>query len=242
MKNNKWILFSVAFVLMAVTAFALTWFRAHQKLGAPGIIAEKIPGSVMMKINLPERVLDFTSTNVPEPKTVLDFLPPDTSYAERMYFAPDGFQAQGTIILMGADRTSIHKPDYCLPGQGWKINEKSTVSLPITGAQNYQLPVAKWVVSNFYQTPEGQKQPVSGLYVFWFVANGEETPDNYQRMWWLGRDLLRTGVLQRWAYISYFAVCAPGQEDAAFERLKNLIVHSVGEYQLPQAASPAVKN
>jgi hypothetical protein len=46
---------------------------------------------------------------------------------------------------------------------------------------------------------------------------------------------LRTGVLQRWAYLSYFAVCAPGQEDAAFERMKNLIVHSVPEYQLPPA-------
>jgi hypothetical protein len=44
--------------------------------------------------------------------------------------------------------------------------------------------------------------------------------------------LLTTGVLQRWAYISYFAVCEPGQEDAAFERVKKLIVASVPEFQL----------
>jgi hypothetical protein len=236
MKNQKWILLFVALVLMAGTAFALTWFRANQKLGQPGIIAEKIPGSVMMKINLPESVPGFTSTNVPEPQVVLNYLPPDTSYAERTYLAPDGFQVQGTIILMGADRTSIHKPDYCLPGQGWTINEKNVVNFPITtGPENFQLPVAKWVVANSYQTPDGQRHDVRGIYVFWFVANGEQTPDNYRRMWWLGRDLLRTGVLQRWAYISYFAVCAPGQEDAAFERMKNLIVHSVPEFQLPQA-------
>jgi uncharacterized protein DUF3485 len=234
MKNQKWILLFVALVLMAGTAGALTWFRANQKLGRPGIKAEAIPGSVMMKINLPERVLDFSSTNIPEPQIVLNYLPPDTSYAERIYFAPDGFQAQGTIILMGADRTSIHKPDYCLPGQGWTINEKSVVNLPITGAQNYQLPVAKWIVGNSYQSPDGKRHDVRGIYIFWFVADGEQTPDNYQRMWWLGRDLLHTGVLQRWAYISYFAACAPGQEDAAFERIKNLIVHSVAEYQLPQ--------
>jgi hypothetical protein len=48
----------------------------------------------MMKIDLPERVLDFTSTNVPEPEVVLGFLPKDTSYAERIYTAPDGFQVQ----------------------------------------------------------------------------------------------------------------------------------------------------
>jgi len=40
------------------------------------------------------------------------------SYAERHYSAPDGFDMTGTLVLMGADRTSIHKPDYCLPGQG----------------------------------------------------------------------------------------------------------------------------
>jgi Protein of unknown function (DUF3485) len=231
MKHQKWIILAVALVLMAGTAGALTWLRANQKLGRPGIKAEAIPGSVMMKINLPERVLDFTSTNVPEPQVVLDYLPPDTSYAERIYTAPDGFWIQNTVILMGADRTSIHKPDYCLPGQGWVIKDKSVVNIPVAGPQSYQLPVAKWVINNVFQKADGQKEAISGLYVFWLVADNEETPDNYQRMWWMGRDLLRTGVLQRWAYVSYFAACAPGHEDAAFERMKDLIAHSVPEYQ-----------
>jgi hypothetical protein len=38
--------------------------------------------------------------------------------------------------------------------------------------------------------------------------------------------------LQRWAYVSYFAVYEPGQEDAAFERVKKLIMASVPEFQL----------
>lgn len=235
MKSQKWLIFCIAFGLMAGTAGALSWSRAHQRLGQPGILATPIPGSVMMKIDLPEHVLDFTSTNVPEPEVVLGYLPPDSSYAERLYSAPGGPQVTATTVLMGGDRTSIHKPDYCLPGQGWTIRDKSVVNIPVAGAQNYELPVARWVISNSYATPDGQKQEVSGLYVFWFVANGEQTPDNFERMWWLGRDLLRTGVLQRWAYVSYFAACAPGQEDATFERMKNLIAHSVPEYQKPPA-------
>jgi hypothetical protein len=235
MKNQKWIILSAALILIAGTAAALTWMQANQKLGRPGIKAVAIPGSVMMKINLPERVLDFTSTNVPEPQVVLGYLPPDTSYAERCYYGTDGPPIYATVVLMGADRTSIHKPDYCLPGQGWTINEKSVVNIPVAGAQSYQLPVAKWVIGNSFQTSDGRKQQVSGLYVFWLVADGEQTPDNYQRMWWLARDLLRTGVLQRWAYVSYFTACAPGQEDATFERVKNLIAHSVPEFQMPPA-------
>jgi hypothetical protein len=136
---------------------------------------------------------------------------------------------------MGEDRTSIHKPDYCLPGQGWVIKDKSVVNIAMAGAQKYELPVAKWLVANSIQNSSGQKQAVSALYVFWLVADQEETPDNYQRMWWMGRDLLRTGVLQRWAYVSYFAVCMPGQEEATFERMKQLIAHAVPEYQKPPA-------
>jgi hypothetical protein len=233
MKKQKWLVFGIAFALIASTAGALNWSRKNQKLGRPGIKATPIPGSVMMKINLPERVLDFTSTNVPEPAVVLGYLPKDTSYAERCYLDPDGFWVYATAILMGADRTSIHRADYCLPGQGWTINKKSVVNLTVAGPTPYQLPVAKWIIGNSYKTPDGRTQQISGLYVFWFVADGEQTTDNLQRMWWLGRDLLRTGVMQRWAYISYFAACAPGQEEQAFERMKKLIVHSVPEYQLP---------
>ena len=236
MKHQKWLVFFVALGLMAGTAGALTWLRANQKLGKPGIKAMAIPGSVMMKIELPERVLDFTSTNMPEPEVVVGYLPKDTSYAGRLYTATNGLQINSTIILMGADRTSIHKPDYCLPGQGWSINEKTVVNIPVAGPQNYQLPVAKWIVGNVYQTPDGQKHEVSGLYVFWFVADGEQTADNYQRMWWLGRDLLRTGVLQRWAYVSFFSVCAPGQEEATFEQMKKLIAVTVPEFQFVPAS------
>jgi hypothetical protein len=48
----------------------------------------------------------------------------------------------------------------------------------------------------------------------------------------MARDLVRTGVLQRWASIGYFASCPPGQEEAVFERLKQFISASAPEFQL----------
>jgi len=235
MKNQKWPLLLVALVLMAGTAGALVRLKSFQKIGKPGIKATPIPGSLMMKIDLPERVLDCTSTNVPEPEMVLGYLPPDTSYAERHYQTPDGFDMTGTLILMGADRTSIHKPDYCLPGQGWNIRSKKTASLTIAAATPYELPVSEWVVSNSFQTPDDRKETVSGVYIFWFVADGEETPSHYQFMRWLALDLLRKAVWQRWSYVSYFSACEPGQEDALFTRMEKVIAASVPEFQLPPA-------
>jgi len=236
MKNQKWLLLVIALVLIAGTAGALTWMKANQKLGAPGVKFTPIPGEVMVQIDLPEHVPGFISTNMPEPQEVIDYLPKDTSYAGRLYTATNGLQINSTLILMGTDRTSIHNADYCLPGQGWIINAKTVTNIIVTAAQPYQLPVAKWTVGNVLQLHDGTKQQVSGLYVFWFVADGQQTTDNHQRMWWLGRDLIRTGVLQRWAYVAYFAMCLPGHEDAAFEQMKDLMAQSVPQFQ-PAPAS-----
>jgi hypothetical protein len=231
MKKSQWLVLLIVMALFAGTAGALTWLKENQKLGKPGISATPVSGSVKMTFDLPPLVLDFVSTNVPEDKTVLDLLPKDTSFAQRLYFAPDGFWVNANIVLMGMDRTSIHKPEFCLPGQGWRIDQKTTVGIPIAGVRPYQLQVAKWVITNFFPDSNGRKQEIRGLYVFWFVAHNEETTSHWQRLWWLTRDLLQTGVLQRWAYVSYFTVCLPGQEDATFERVKNLIAASVPEFQ-----------
>ena len=59
-------------------------------------------------------------------------------------------------------------------------------------------------------------------------------------MWWMAQKLLTTGVLQRWAYISCFAVCLPGQEDALFEHMKRFIAASVPEFQLVPKPGGAV--
>jgi hypothetical protein len=234
--SKKVLLFAVTLALIGGAAALLNHLHASRKLGVPGIKAEPLPGTIKMSINLPAQVPGFTSTNVPEEKIVTDTLPKDTSFAQRRYLAPDGFFVNANIILMGTDRTSIHKPEYCLPGQGWKIAQQSIVHIPVEGAAKYDLPAARWFLKTSFQDQNGKTTEVSGIYVFWFVADQEETPDYRKRAWWMARDLLTTGVLQRWAYISYFSVCYPGQEEAAYQRMEKLIAASVPEFQLPPAA------
>lgn len=233
--KQKLLLSLVVLALIGGAAVLLNHLHASRKLGTPGIMATPIPGTIKMAFDLPAQVLDFTSTNVPQADIVVETLPKDTSFAQRRYTAPDGFWVNANVILMGTDRTSIHKPEYCLPGQGWQLGEKTVVNLPIEGAQKYQLPVARWFIQNSFQDQDGKKTEVSGIYVFWFVADREETPDYRTRIWWLTRDLMTTGVLQRWAYVSYFAICSPGQEEATFQRMEKLIAASVPKFQLPPA-------
>ena len=241
MTNQKWLLLSVVLLLMGGCAGLLLYLQSHQKLGQPGLKVTQQPifdpdGKVVgtNSVFLPVSVLDFSSR--PEPVTHLElgWLPKDTIYGRRRYEAPDGFELLTGVVLMGADRTSIHKPQYCLPGQGWSINsdQSGITSVRIDRPHPYDLPVMRMMTTGYREKPDGQKVTLRGIYVYWFVADGELTADHLQRMWWMARDLICTGTLQRWGFVSCFAVCLPGQEETTFERMKHFIAAAVPQFQL----------
>jgi hypothetical protein len=75
------------------------------------------------------------------------------------------------------------------------------------------------------------------LYVYWFVDADRFTASHARRMLWMAHDVVIKDVLDRWAYISFFTQCLPGQEEATFDRVKKLITATVPEFQLvPQPA------
>jgi len=234
MNKQKWMILIVALSFMGAAAGLLTRLQANQKLGRPAVKTRPIPGSQRLQVELPERVLDYTSEAIEVDTNTLAWLPQDTSFGQRLYEAPDGFQTAVSVVLMGSDRTSIHKTEFCLEGQGWQVDNGATLETTVRMERPYpyDLPVTRFIATK-EATVGGQKMTVRGVYVLWFVADDDEyTARHWQRMWWMARDLLFTGVLQRWASISYFAHCAPGQEDATFERMKKLIVASAPEFQL----------
>jgi hypothetical protein len=241
MNKQKWIILLSTLALIGGTATVLAGLRAKQKLGPPAVKTNPLPDDPQrLEVLLPERVLDYTSESVEVAKIVLDTLPRDTSFGQRRYKAPDGFVADMNVVLMGTDRTSLHKPEFCLEGQGWHVDAASggVSTIHMERPCAYDLPVMK-LMARREITDNGQPVSLSGIYVYWFVAPNEYTAHHWQRMWWMAEDLLRTGVLQRWAYISCFHVCPPGLEDASFERMKKLIAASAPEFQLTPGPPPS---
>jgi len=102
----------------------------------------------------------------------------------------------------------------------------------MTQPHPYDLPVMKMTVDREVTLRSGAKTRQSALYVFWFVADQQLSADHNERMWWMARDLISKGILQRWAYVSCFSTCLPGQEDEAYARMREWIVAAVPEFQL----------
>jgi hypothetical protein len=233
MNRQKIILALTVSVLIGTTAAVLARAKANQKLGAPGVKTGPLAGSQNLAVLLPPDLSGYKSDPVPQSPIVLGMLPADTSYGQRLYTADDGFQTLINVVLMGSSRASIHKPQVCLTAQGWVINDAASrvVPVPLDKPLVYDLPVMRLNATKS-AVVDGQPVTSAGVYVYWFVDANRYTPSHAQRSLWMARDVLLTGELDRWAYIAFFSVCPPGQEDATFERMKKLITTSVPEFQL----------
>ena len=235
MNKTKWSYALLGLLLIGGSAGVLLKFKAQQKLGQPGVKTRPLANSRNLEVVLPEAVLDYTSERIEQTAIVTNTLPADTSYGTRRYTAPDNFFAQLSVVLMGSDRTSLHKPQYCLTGTGWAIDNDATreETVRVEKPQPYDLPVIKYIAARQLQL-EGRTAEWRGIYVYWFVADDalSATESGLERMWLMARELVTKGVLQRWAYISYFAICPPGREEVTYERMKKLIAASVPEFQL----------
>jgi hypothetical protein len=189
-------------------------------------------------VDLPVQVLNYRSQPFPVTKVAWDWLPKDTTYGQRLYTAPDKFTVSTIVVLMGRDRTSIHAPEDCLRGSGWRVTGKESDTVPMQRPVPYDLAVTKLMTAREHKNERGEVTTMRGVFVYWFVAENELNADHLKRMWRMALDMMRTGVLQRWAYVSCFSVCPPGAEEATFARMKEFIADATPQFQLVPAAPP----
>jgi Protein of unknown function (DUF3485) len=234
MNRKQIVLLVVGLCLIGGGASALGWLTTHQHLGKPGVRTSPIAGSPRLNIHLPEDVLNFKSESVTLDTNLFLYLPQDTSFAQRRYTAPDDFQLLLNVVLMGTDRSSIHKPEFCLTGQGCQIDysrsSQGTVEMQLP--QTYKLPVMKLYTSRRVMMEGGNVLQRNGIYAYWFVADNQLTASHGGRMWHMAGQLLQTGVLERWAYVACFAEFWPGQEEQAWQRMESFIQSATPQFQL----------
>lgn len=236
---NRTRIIVVLYAVLLLAGGALLWrLSAGQSLGEPGVAVGPLvvlaeDGAVIATngVVLPVTPLGYASDTPPITKQELDMLPPDTVYGRRRYTAPDGFMCAVNVVLMGADRTSIHKPEYCLPGQGFLDLKFTPDTVRIEQPHPYDLPVMRVLATRQAKTQDGREVTLRAVYVFWFMSDTRLTADHFTRMRWMTEDLLRTGELPRWAYASYLSVGLPGQEELLYDRIRKLIQATVPEFQ-----------
>ena len=82
---------------------------------APKIVLGEIPG--------------FTSEKKEISEAELTVLPADTQIEKRLYTAPNGHWFLVSAVIGGKSKSSIHRPELCLPAQGFLMTNPRTVEL-----------------------------------------------------------------------------------------------------------------
>ena len=227
MSRSPNLLTACALVLIGTAAWMVAQLASRQALDVPGVAVASVPlldkaGNVVRSnsIALPKDLPGYRFEQVPITEIELESLPADTIFGRGRYFLPDGNWIQINVVLMGTDRTSIHRPEYCLTGVGWRI--RSQRELPFADSGPGPVRVQRFDCQ-LKTEMNGRPMDVGGVYAFWFVSRDKETASHWERQWWMVKDLVTRGVLQRWAYISFFTPCAPGDEESAYQRISELV-------------------
>lgn len=246
MKSKPYWTLGIGLGLIALTAIGLHQVQGSHQLGEPGLKLAERPlesdsGVVVtnLVVALPFSVGEMVSTPLPVSQVELDWLPKDTLYGRRIYKSPDGFESMISVVLMGKDRTSIHKPQYCLPGQGWVIEKTEEMPLTLkadeeTGTLEQEIRAMKLSMKRSVKVESGQEVEILGYFIYWFVSGDQQTPDHRERMYMMAKDLLLEGVLKRWAYVAYFSTCLPGQEEDLLAKMGDFIGESAPRFLKPE--------
>jgi|JI6StandDraft_1071083.scaffolds.fasta_scaffold02803_6 exosortase len=136
-----------------------------------------------------------------------ELLPADTQMVKMQYRSPglpeDRDLAQVTLVLAGAERRSIHRPEVCLDGQGWTLLDSRIVPVEISPGR--VLEVKDLHIEREIGRPDGSSKKLRAHYVYWFIGTDVTTPSNAVRVWLSTWDNIARNVNHRWAYASVTA-------------------------------------
>jgi hypothetical protein len=133
-------------------------------------------------------------------KSEADILPDDTGMLKMDYEHATGRKVNASIVMSGAERGSIHRPEQCLTGQGSNLVGSYVLDVPIEGRD--PLPVMVLHLERQWKNEKGQAGKFGTYYAYWFVGKDRETPHHHMRMFWMAADRVMRNVSHRWAYIS----------------------------------------
>lgn len=147
-------------------------------------------------------IAGFTSEEVPPSEAELTVLPSDTVLVKRNYTDMNGDWFLVSAVIGGRSKSSIHRPELCLPSQGYQMMRPRTVR--VDGSE--------W---RFITLERRDFPPLGFAYTFANQA-GYRTSSHVKRIF---RDILdRTfaGTIDRWVMVTVNASVADDERLAEF--------------------------
>lgn len=167
-----------------------------------------------------------------------EILPADTGFSRKVYvsLAEPRRDVLLSVVLSGRDRTSIHRPELCLVGQGWTIDAATR--------HQFQFPSASGAAGSFPSTvlevrremasPHG-KVIVPQLAVYWFVDSRTVVATHWERLLRDAWNRVTRARADRWAYVLMQTDSSDGKA-AALARMQQILDDTLPAFQRVSAS------
>jgi len=152
-----------------------------------------------------------------------NLLAQDTVFARKSYVSPEGDRVYVSIVLSGEDMTnSIHRPERCLPAQGWSLQSSAQRVVEVRPAK--RLEFTRLLSGRTVEAKNKKRYIVENVSYYWFIGYHEMTSSHLKRTLYDVRDRLLHGYNQRWAYVTVQAnvtsgIVRPERTEAETEKI-----------------------
>ncbi len=120
----------IAVQVVLLVAFIAIFLLPKQTTSSPAGIA----------MTLPNFVDGWIADDAEVTAREREVLAKDTEFARKIYTSPAGDQIYVSIVMSGDDMTnSIHRPERCLPAQGWSLQTTEKRVVPVSGGNSLEL-------------------------------------------------------------------------------------------------------
>lgn len=151
-------------------------------------------------MELPEYTDKYFGEPLPVSTAELNMLPGDTEFERMMYYTTQGDKIMCSIVLAGGEKRSIHRPEVCLPAQGW--TQKSREIIPVTLKDGRTIDVAVLRVVRPLELATGDTIAIPSLYMYFFIGKNVITASHFDRVFRTSWDRIMHSLNHRWAYVS----------------------------------------
>ena len=193
-------------------------------------------------MDLPVTVGGFTGKEVAATRGELVTLPKDTQITRREYVDAGGDRIMASIVLSGGEKRSIHRPEVCLPAQGWTMRGGRVEKIAL--ADGRDLEVMDLSLVRDVEVAKGDRRKLYANYFYWFVGSGVTTPHHWSRVFLTSLDRITKNLNHRWAYVIVMSVVTEGfmplgkNETQTVEMLKQFTAEAAPSFM--RASTPGL--
>jgi len=182
----------VALVLMLATLGVTAATDTSFQVSEPGV-----------RLELPLSLGDYQGREFEMTAQEKNILDEGVKLVRSVYANSAGRQMMATVILSGQMKRSLHRPEVCLPNQGWTVSDRAP--FPVRLADGREVTMMMMRIFRDAEPQPGLRIRTRAVNFYWYIgSDGTTCPDHYEHILLSYFDSVFRNIQHRWAMASIY--------------------------------------